>query len=101
MSGASSTQRSRRGYRRLLSQQFSFNWSEKSSDEKKATASKTKRLSNSKDTKISHPVMKILEAQSKKAVSKPEFLRYLEYVREAGRGMRIRRVPQFILGKNV
>jgi hypothetical protein len=32
----------------------------------------------------SHPVLKILNAPTKKATSRPEFLRYLEYIKEAG-----------------
>lgn len=80
MSEASGHEKNRRGYRRLLSQKFSFNFTEKS--KAKAATTKTK-TSNHKDIKA-HPVIKILEAPSKEAMAKPEFLRYLEYLREAG-----------------
>ncbi|EHA8590546.1 hypothetical protein COCNU_scaffold020205G000020 [Cocos nucifera] len=74
MSEASGHQKSnRRGYRRLLSQQFSFNFTEKS--KAKAATTKTK-TSNHKDIKA-HPVIKILEAPTKEAMAKPEFLRLL------------------------
>ncbi|KAF3334822.1 hypothetical protein FCM35_KLT21426 [Carex littledalei] len=78
MSSPSSNQKSRRGYRRLLSQQFSFNFSQKH-DETKNSSKKNKEKAVD-----SHPVLKILDAPTKRATSRPEFLRYLEYVKEAG-----------------
>lgn len=79
MSSLPNNQKSRRGYRRLLSQQFSFNFSKKHDETKKPSAKK-----NKKKAVDSHPVLKILDTPTKRATSRPEFLRYLEYVKEAG-----------------
>ncbi|KAG6523084.1 uncharacterized protein LOC122048058 [Zingiber officinale] len=91
MSNASEFRWSRRGYRRLSSRQHSFDLAE-NAETTVATTTTTpttsfpttlKRSKTTRDVKA-HPVMRILQAPSKKETARPEFLRYLEYVREAG-----------------
>lgn len=77
-------QKSRRGYRRILSHQFSFDSSEDADAKAVKTKTKAKKPSKRKDAKA-HPVVAVIEASKmEKAAAKPEFLRYLEYMREAG-----------------
>ncbi|KAG0458266.1 hypothetical protein HPP92_023423 [Vanilla planifolia] len=72
-------QKSRRGYRRLLSRPRSADASAEGVGEKKKDAAGVAPRPSS------HPLLKLLRASNKeKAVAQPEFLRYLEYTREAG-----------------
>ncbi|RWV85275.1 hypothetical protein GW17_00052949 [Ensete ventricosum] len=87
MSDASGRRRSRRGYRRLLSRQSSFDLAK--GDEAMTTTttaetvSELKRSNTTREIKA-HPLIRIMEKPPKKATATPEFLRYLEYMREAG-----------------
>ncbi|CAL9187174.1 unnamed protein product [Musa acuminata subsp. burmannicoides] len=87
MSDASGRRRSRRGYRRLLSRQSSFDLAEgdeaTTTTAAAATVSEMKRSNTTREIKA-HPVIRIMEKPPKKATATPEFLRYLEYMREAG-----------------
>ncbi|XP_042466365.1 uncharacterized protein LOC122048919 [Zingiber officinale] len=91
MSNAFEYRWSQRGYRRLSSQQHSFDLAENIEMTAVTTTTTTttsfprtlKRSKTTRDVKA-HPVMRILQAPSKKETTRPEFLRYLEYVREAG-----------------
>ncbi|CAL9056324.1 uncharacterized protein LOC135641435 [Musa acuminata AAA Group] len=86
MSDASGRRRSRRGYRRLLSRQSSFDLAEgdeATTTAAAATVSEMKRSNTTREIKA-HPVIRIMEKPPKKATATPEFLRYLEYMREAG-----------------
>ncbi|KAG6488334.1 uncharacterized protein LOC122007938 [Zingiber officinale] len=82
MSNASEYRWSRQGYRRLSSQQLSIDLAE-NAETTAATTTMLKRSKTTSDAKV-HPVMRILHTPSKKETVRPEFLRYLEYMREAG-----------------
>ncbi|WOL14489.1 hypothetical protein Cni_G23269 [Canna indica] len=88
MSDSSEFRKSRRGYRRLFSRHSSLDAADQS-DEAVTTTRRTlikgrpPNSTSSREIKA-HPIIKILEAPSKKATAKPEFLRYLEYMKEAG-----------------
>ncbi|XP_042431260.1 uncharacterized protein LOC122017660 [Zingiber officinale] len=81
MSNASEYRWSRQGYRRLSSQQPSIDLAKNA--ETTAATTTLKRSKTTRDVKV-HPVMRILQTPSKKETARPEFLRYLEYMREAG-----------------
>ncbi|CAL9122180.1 hypothetical protein MUK42_04396 [Musa troglodytarum] len=85
MSDASGCRRSRRGYRRLLSRQSSFDLAEgdEATAAVAATVSEMKRSNTTREIKA-HPVIRLMGKPPKKATATPEFLRYLEYIREAG-----------------
>ncbi|RRT48406.1 hypothetical protein B296_00053113 [Ensete ventricosum] len=88
MSDASGRRRSRRGYRRLLSRQSSFDLAKGDEATTTTTAaaetvSELKRSNTTREIKA-HPLIRIMEKPPKKATATPEFLRYLEYMREAG-----------------
>ncbi|MQM21467.1 hypothetical protein Taro_054508 [Colocasia esculenta] len=56
--------------------------------EKKSSSSRGSKKSGSsgKDAQVVHPVQRVLDARRMdKAMAKPEFVRYLAYVKEAGR----------------
>ncbi|XP_074579185.1 uncharacterized protein LOC141835706 [Curcuma longa] len=86
MSNASEYRWSRRGYSRLSSRKPSFDLAENAETTTTATSTTTPKRSKTttRDDIKAHPVMRILQAPSKKETARPEFLRYLEYVREAG-----------------
>ncbi|KAG6480679.1 uncharacterized protein LOC122015430 [Zingiber officinale] len=75
--------RLRGGYRRLLSRRYSPSKTKeiKQEEDGKDEAERVRKGSKEIDA---HPVIRILEAPSKKATSRPEFLRYLEYLKEGG-----------------
>ncbi|KAG6484546.1 uncharacterized protein LOC122009671 [Zingiber officinale] len=74
--------RLRGGYRRLLSRRYSpSKTKEIQQEDGKDEAERVRKGSKEIDA---HPVIRILEAPSKKATSRPEFLRYLEYLKEGG-----------------
>ncbi|XP_074566593.1 uncharacterized protein LOC141823196 [Curcuma longa] len=73
------------GYRRLLSRRYTPSKTKeiKQLEEDGKDEADIRVRKGSKEVN-GHPVIRILEAPSKKATSRPEFLRYLEYLKEGG-----------------
>lgn len=74
----------RGAYRRLLSRGNSPSKTKEIKQEEDGKDEEERARRSSSNDISAHPVIRILEAPSKRATSSPEFLRYLEYLKEGG-----------------